>query len=307
MRNAGEANITNQDVALSLVRAGFYVFPCDQNKRPLIAAWRENSTTDVHTVHQMWMGQRGALVAVDCGKSGLFVVDCDRRQGKPDGVKQFSNLCVQHRQPLTDLFTVSTMSGGLHVYFRQNGEPLGNSVGKLAPSVDTRGVGGYCIAPGTQTVNCVRYKPNKLTMEITSLVPPWIAAMLRSRAIAIATAKAANNYNNSLIGNEREQAYADATLHRIAAELSATAPGSRNELLNRAAFRLGTMSARRWISSHKIIMTLTMAAENCGLVKDDGAYAVAKTLRSGLSAGERSPCNDLSPRICSTKPPTISG
>ena len=282
--------MTNQDVALRLARvAGLYIFPCGQDKRPLISAWRENSTTDENTIHQMWWGRRGALIGLDCGKSGLLVVDCDRRDGKPDGVKQFSKLCAQHHQPFTDLFTVSTMHGGLHVYFRQNGELLGNSVGKLAPNVDTRGIGGYCIAPGAQTANGVCYKPNKPLTEITTVLPPWLAAMLRPRPVAIARAKAITNLN----GNERELAYADSTLNRIATELSATAPGNRNDALNRAAFRLGTMVARNWISRDKVSTTLAIAAERCGLVKDDGASAVVKTLHSGLSAGERSPCNDL--------------
>jgi hypothetical protein len=169
--------MTNADVAIGLARAGHFIFPCSQDKTPLIAAWRKNSTTDIHTIHQYWMGRRGALVGLDCGKSGLLVVDCDRREGKPDGVKQFSNLCVQHNQSLADLFTVSTMNGGLHVYFRQNGEPLGNSVSKLALSVDTRGVGGYCIAPDTETASGVCYKPNKPITEIISapVLPEWIA------------------------------------------------------------------------------------------------------------------------------------
>lgn len=285
--------MTNQDVAISLARAGFAVFPCDQNKRPLISAWRANSTTDLHAIHRLWMERRGALVGLDCGKSGLLIVDCDRREGKPDGVKQFSNLCVEHNQSLTDLFTVSTMNGGLHVYFRQNGELFGNSVGKLCPSVDTRGVGGYAIAPGTQTAHNIYYKANKPITDIDVVpLPLWLASILRSTKAKTSKAISTINNNISSIGNEREQAYAHATLHRIALELSAALPGSRNEALNRAAFRLGTMCARNWIDRNKVTLTLATAAKESGLLEDE----IYKTINSGLSAGERSPCNDLPAR-----------
>ena len=63
--------MSNQDTALSLARAGLAIFPCGQDKKPLISAWRENSTTDETTIQNWWLGQRGALPAIDCGKSGL--------------------------------------------------------------------------------------------------------------------------------------------------------------------------------------------------------------------------------------------
>ena len=75
--------MTNADVAIGLARAGHFIFPCSQDKTPLIAAWRKNSTTDIHTIHQYWMGRRGALVGLDCGKSGLLV---DIKRTKADAV-----------------------------------------------------------------------------------------------------------------------------------------------------------------------------------------------------------------------------
>ena len=52
-----------------------------------------------------------------------------------------------HRLPRT--FTVRTPSGGLHLYFTAPDKSLGNTVGKLGRQIDTRGVGGYVVGPGS--------------------------------------------------------------------------------------------------------------------------------------------------------------
>jgi hypothetical protein len=91
----------------------------------------------------------------------------------------------------------------------------------------------------------------------------------------------------------REKAYAEAALEGCAAELAAAASGSRNELLNKLAFRLGRMAARGWISRATVEAVLTKAMTANGYVGEDGIGAVKATLRSGLDAGEKEPHPDL--------------
>ena len=92
----------------------------------------------------------------------------------------------------------------------------------------------------------------------------------------------------------RERKYALAALQGCADELAAMAPDSgRNDKLNALAFRLGTMSARGWISRGEVVDRLLAAAIACRLVADDGEAATRATLESGLGNGECTPHPDL--------------
>ena len=71
------------------------------------------------------------------------------------------------------------------------------------------------------------------------------------------------------------------------------APGDRNNALNKAAFRMGTMAARGWLSEDEIADALSRAMAANGYLRDKGAKAIAATLASGLAAGLQSPHDDL--------------
>ena len=92
----------------------------------------------------------------------------------------------------------------------------------------------------------------------------------------------------------RERTYAQAALDGCAAELAAAASGSRNELLNKLAFRLGRMIARGWVGRTDVEAALTGAMTANGYIEEDGTSAVEATLKSGLDAGEKEPHPDLS-------------
>ena len=93
--------------------------------------------------------------------------------------------------------------------------------------------------------------------------------------------------------SERERLYARAALDGCADELAAAPKGTRNDVLNRKSFRLGTMAARGWITRTEVVDTLFTAAATCGLNADDGEEATRKTLEFGLNNGEKHPHPDL--------------
>ena len=84
----------------------------------------------------------------------------------------------------------------------------------------------------------------------------------------------------------REHTYARAALEGCAEELAATHAGSRNDTLNKKAFRLGTMVARGWIGRGEVEAALFDASAACGLTADDGEAQTRKTIASGLEGGE---------------------
>lgn len=125
-----------------LIKKGFYLFPCN-GKTPCIKGWPKESSIDPNKI-QAWKKKfPGCSWGVDCGKSGLFVLDDDSGKNQ---VATASLLMLELEYgclPFT--FTVQTLSGGFHYYFHGHGR---NSAGnKLGPGLDTRGDGGFVVAP----------------------------------------------------------------------------------------------------------------------------------------------------------------
>ena len=63
--------------ALAFARAGFPVFPCGHDKRPLVK-WTEAATTDDATICRWWRKWPDAMIGLPTGStSGLYVIDLD--------------------------------------------------------------------------------------------------------------------------------------------------------------------------------------------------------------------------------------
>ncbi|MDZ8202086.1 bifunctional DNA primase/polymerase [Microbacterium sp. SSW1-59] len=98
------------DVALSLAALGWHVFPCAANGKPLVR-WGEEATTDRAAIRK-WF-RRDERVGIHCGRSGLLVVDRDRKDGR-DG---FASLKAEGR-PLPRTFHYTSRSGkGRHDFY----------------------------------------------------------------------------------------------------------------------------------------------------------------------------------------------
>jgi Bifunctional DNA primase/polymerase, N-terminal len=131
-------------IARSYAELGLAVHPCD-GKVPLVK-WRDESTTDLATIAAWWERWPDASIGVDCGKSGLVVVDLDVKDGI-DGIGNWKRHIDGKHVPAT--YSVRTPSGGLHHWFRDPEGKYRNSAGLIAPGVDIRAVGGFVVAPGS--------------------------------------------------------------------------------------------------------------------------------------------------------------
>lgn len=118
-----------KQAALELVSAGWHVFPVQERGKQPLVRWRDESTSDPEKVSGWWDRWPNANVGIDCGKSGLVVVDYD-------GVEP----------PHVDTLQVKT-GRGVHHYFANAGEPVPNSASLLGDKIDVRGEGGYVLAP----------------------------------------------------------------------------------------------------------------------------------------------------------------
>jgi hypothetical protein len=130
---------------LDYAKRGWYVFPIAPNAKYPIAGilWKEQSSNDPEVV-ELWKDMYpGCNWAVDCGRSGLAVVDDDTTR---PGREQDREAFLASIGELPKSMTVQTPSGGTHTYYEGKCQSRNNSLGN---GVDTKGVGGYVLIPGS--------------------------------------------------------------------------------------------------------------------------------------------------------------
>lgn len=141
------------EAAWAYVQAGLSVVPVrgDGSKAPAVAWKKYQKERPTKGVLESWFADDRLGVAIVCGSvsGGLEVIDFDDAELFEPWAAE-----VRRRAPgLLDLLpVVRTPSGGMHVYYRTKC-PSGNL--KLASGedqktrVETRGEGGYVLAPGS--------------------------------------------------------------------------------------------------------------------------------------------------------------
>jgi hypothetical protein len=273
-----------------LVARGFALFPLRPGtKVPAVARdWEHAATTSLTRLRQL-ASAPGVNYGVACGPSNLIVIDLDVAKdpqelaegGPADGWTVLRELAASHGEELPRTFTVGTPSGGRHLYFRprMDGPAPRNTVRRLGPLIDTRGVGGYVVAPGSR-VDGVQYRA--LEQAPIAILPEWISVLLRpmeERPVAgepFSLATALGPVRSQLGG-----AYAHSALERECARVASARVGTRNDTLNRAAYNLGTLVGSGLLDRPEVEVELTRAALAAGLEQRE----IASTVRSGLTAG----------------------
>lgn len=178
--------------ALYYASQGWPVFPLvPRDKIPLIGKKQGgngslDATTDPDQITAWWTAHPDANVAIATGgAAGLYVVDVDGPEGE-------SSLARYGALPATP---ESRTGKGRHLLFQwADGR---NSAGKLGPKIDTRGTGGYIVAPPSVHPNGTKYRwavsPAAATVqplpaalaEVLTAVAGTIAPVEGARASAV--------------------------------------------------------------------------------------------------------------------------
>ena len=312
----GQTLSHNGAVALTLAKFGFYVFPCQSHpgsahdKAPLIPRWKETSTNDEEIIRHWWRQFTHALVAIDCGKSSIVVIDADRH-GAVDGVANLHAILGPDLS-ITGCPIVETAGNGLHLYFSQSiSEPFKNARGNLPPGIDVRGDGGYIIAPGSVRQSGEIWSLQKGSADLCQskfalpFLPEALSRLiLRPANTVIVSSEICVGECSPQPSNEdsRGCTYAAVALSQETHRLAATASGMRNTTLNNIAYRLGRFVARGWLSQAEVQSALITACHANGLLRE-GQRHVMQTIASGLAAGMKNPHPDLQDNHHKDKPP----
>lgn len=130
--------------ALHYAARGWPVFPCrPRGKKPLIAGGFKSASKDPAQIRSWWSQWPQANIGIPTGSpTGIYALDIDAHK---DGDASLSELEHQFGK-LPDTPMSLTGGGGRHYLYRWT-PGMVNSSGRLGPGLDTRGEGGYIIAP----------------------------------------------------------------------------------------------------------------------------------------------------------------
>ncbi|VFA96349.1 bifunctional DNA primase/polymerase [Nocardia cyriacigeorgica] len=222
--------------ALAAAARGWPVFPLrPAAKTPAINRWPDRASTDSTRINRWWRQCTSFNIGIVTGTAaGLHVIDLDSQHLLPT-VERFEDALAQLTEQVAlavpATFTVATPAGW-HLYFHApHRRQLGSTIGRLGPGIDSRGDGGYIVAPGSRTTvgdyRVLRRVP-------VAPLPIAIAQRLRPPPPSPLVTPT---------GPVHLDRYVAAIVVREADRVARATPGSRNVAVFRSALTLGRLVA----------------------------------------------------------------
>lgn len=290
--------------ALAYAAAGLSVIPIADDKRPVMDWKPYQSQAAAPAEITAWFGQRRyPNLGLVCGRisGGLLVLDFDHQAADT------YRLWREQAAPLSYRLPVVATGKGLHVYLRTS-EPPGNRKlavdGQKRPLIETRGEGGYVLAPPSRHPSGKLYgwlRGGPPIPELSADETAFVVAVAQTfdqrpaRAVQTSAPKKARPTHAGGNNAARLESYAAAVLRGEAEQLQAIPSGDRNNQLNLAAFKAGRYVAAGLLDVQTVEAALAAACGQQGnrLIADDGLPAFDATLQSGLRGGAGDPvCPD---------------
>lgn len=276
------ATLRPLDVALCYAARGLPVFPCHPGtKAPLTPQGFKSATTARDGVAALWAAHPRAMVGIPTGAgSGVFVLDLDTCPDIGTALGEAWLATVG----LSDLLNgpgAQTPSGGRHVYFRADGpaQGLGNTVGRIAPKVDTRGNGGYIIAPGSLRADGRAYLATH--GGLGAALPPLPLAIAHALDRKPMAPPPPALPARPVPMGEGATAWGAAVLWGELLGVAHAPAGTRNDRLNRAAFAVARAAVAGRIDAAQAQAQLEAAALSAGLTLSE----IRPTIASGWAKG----------------------
>jgi len=279
MSDAQDANTLQSNVAYGY-QVGWSFTPLN-GKAPVLKQWQKRPRETLEEA-LAWADQSN--VGLRTGStSGVLVIDLDeyKKTYDPDAVAALE---------LPDTVTVRSGGGGRQLYYAlNNGVDLGNSSGKLAPAVETKGTGGQVVFPGSvhlDTGNPYVWIEDREPWNIPlAALPEHIIKRLVAKTPSRKRSPGPPPPDPAPPPGGRTSHYALTAMQLELRAVCAASDGTRNHTLNRAAFKLGTLVGGGYLDRSEVEAALRSAAESVGLEPKE----IEATIRSGIEAGIRKP------------------
>lgn len=282
--------------ALRLAGFGWRVFPVAEDGRtPLVKGGCYAASCDPVKLNKWWGRWPTANVSLACGPgSGVLALDIDAK-GAIDGFAALDELQREFGS-LPETVTSRTPSGGRHLLFAYPpGPDPENRVGikrygadgerRVYAGLDVRAKGAsVCLPPSARPDG--RYAWERAPGEAPlATLPRWLGDLIRSEPPRRPAKPLHVASEPSRVAN-----YVCAVVNGACGDLAAMKPGTgRNQALFIAAARFGGFVGAGVLSQSDAERALEAAAEQCGLVSEDGWRSVRMTIANGLKRGVASP------------------
>lgn len=282
-------------------------------KHPRTAHGVREASADPDVIAAWWARWPGANVGLATGPAagegliGWWVLDLDRpKAGEIDGRDALEVLAEIHGG-LPQGAVSLTGSGGMHLLFRwpESGPAVRSRARVLRhdgawASADTRGLGGYIVAPPSMHATGARYAWGEgAGLEALCAAPAWLEAAVRARdesKVAAAAGKALGGAGGAgeaswEVGGDRPSRYVAGALAKACERLEKLTAGQRHASLLREARTIGG-----WLhlvsqpDEEQATAALAEAAMRAGLPEKDAR----RTARDGVQHGMNEP-RDLPP------------
>jgi hypothetical protein len=221
--------------------------------------FKDDASSNPEQIRKWWSdpSMSNCNIGIPTGpENDLSVLDIDVHNGDP-GMEELQKLKDRCQQQTSEAFpkdcpTVRTGSGGLQMYFKYH-QDVNNSSSMIAQGLDTRGKGGYIVAPPSFNKGG-QYKWEKWLHENPAQTCPQIIAdeLIAKKAAPKATKKTAATVGAVAISTNTSSYTNDSILKGVA-------QGQRDETLFKYACRLKT----KGLSKKEVSQILLNAANNC--------------------------------------------
>jgi len=224
--------------ALALATSGLSVFAVDpMSKAPRTAHGCLDATRDERKILEMWRRWPAAGIGVATGKpSGIVAIDIDPRSGGEDGFAELAGKLGNPGQTVR----VLTPSGGYHLWYRAPAAAVACSASRLAPGVDVRADGGYCVAPPTTRPDGTGWRWAGKA-PLAELQPEWLEALTAGPETRARPAAGAGSWVAMLAAGipngQRNASLASLIGHLLAHDVDVHLAAHLVHLVNRSACR----------------------------------------------------------------------
>lgn len=127
----------------------------------------QDSSADPDVIRGWWTAAPNANVGVDCGGSGLAVVDVDPRAGGDTALEEWERSAPED-ELLPETYRVETGGGGWHLYYRGDARTR-----NWLPGVQVKARGGYVVGPGSRHKSGRVYRPAERVVGVAE-VPEFL-------------------------------------------------------------------------------------------------------------------------------------
>lgn len=252
-----------RETALHFARMGWEVFPCaEKDKIPATKNGHKDATCDTARIVSWWL-RRDYNLGLPTGKN-FVVLDADSEEAYAS-VRALGT---------REAATVKT-GKGWQWYFHPPDFEFKNSVSKISKGIDTRGVGGYVVAPPSVHPNGKLYTWNEFPFRLLPF-PEWLRVFMQPKKMEPRVQMAPVAFSGTATK------YGMRALEKQCSKVFCAPEGTRNATLAACSFGIGQLVGSGQLEKNAATSELVLAAIGSGIPQHEAQRTAAKCLLSGM-------------------------